>query len=801
MRRRITLGLLALSVALVGHTSMVQPAAAVRSVESPPRAGELGVQSDNGDPRRLASKKAPCEDVVWVGARGSGEPFDGPELGMGTPVNVAFAGWRAKVSERRFVYWPVDYPATAVTAALTTKFGRREYFEGLDKGIRQTLKLLKARSGMCPKEKYVLAGYSQGAMVMHRSMFELARLGTVPAARILGFILIADGDQMPGQKSFDLGSAGKSRGVAWINPGIAGAKYKPVPGPVPAKYRDRTITVCEENDIVCDPEDFQRPLADKRLAIHTGSYHKSEHGNVAHKAGRILGERAMVKTVSTPGMHVVNPSPAPIAVGEEYGWKFRATGGAGPYTFKYAGFAFFNGYSLSKGGRFSGRNDEFDFDGEMSFTLQVTDANGQAISQPVKIPVLDSGATIRVSVASDGTQTNWSARSHNPVISDDGRYVAFDSESSTLVPGDTNNQTDVFLRDLNTGTTTRISKASDGTQANGGAETPAISGDGRYIAYYSGASNLVSGDTDGHGDIFVHDRVGGATTRISVASDGTQANSSAEFYDVSISGDGRYVAYSSEASNLVTGDTNNWNDVFVRDRVAGTTARVSVASDGTEANHRSFGPAISGDGRYITYYSEASNLVSGDTNGRPDVFIYDQAAGTTDRLSVASDGTQGDGLSINAEISADGRYVVYASKASNLVPGDTNNWNDVFVRDRSSNTTTRVSVSSDGIQSDKDDYYQPSISSDGRYITYESEASNLVPGDTNNWSDVFLYDRTVGTTTRISTGIHGAQPNEKSSSPVINGDGRYIAYDSYASNLVPGDTNHAWDIFLWRRPD
>ena len=236
----------------------------------------------------------------------------------------------------------------------------------------------------------------------------------------------------------------------------------------------------------------------------------------------------------------------------------------------------------------------------------------------------------------------------------------------------------MFVHDTVTGTTTRVSVDSTGTQANSSSIDPAISADGRYIAFESSASNLVPGDTNSDVDVFVHDTVTGTTTRVSVDSTGTQANS--QSFDPAISADGRHITFGSNATNLVPGDTNGRTDVFVHDAVTGTTTRVSVDSTGTQANSSSFDPAISADGRHITFESSASNLVPGDTNISPDVFVHDTLTGTTTRVSVDSTGTQANGNSFEPAISADGRHIAFESFASNLVPGDTNSTTDVFVR-------------------------------------------------------------------------------------------------------------------------
>ncbi len=233
------------------------------------------------------------------------------------------------------------------------------------------------------------------------------------------------------------------------------------------------------------------------------------------------------------------------------------------------------------------------------------------------------------------------------------------------------------------GDTTRVSIASDGTQANGSSSEVnglpiAISADGRHAAFGSYASNLVAGDTNGFRDVFVHDRQTGETTRVSVASDGTQANSDAS--DPVISADGQIVAFWSQATNLVAGDTNGYADVFVHDRSTGETTRVSVASGGGEANSSSGSMSLSGSGRYIAFSTSASNLVSGDSNNTTDVFVHDRATGQTTRVSVASSGAQASGgVSDLAAITSDGRFVAFRSGASNLV----SEWTRGHLRPRS----------------------------------------------------------------------------------------------------------------------
>ncbi|MPV87021.1 hypothetical protein GCU85_09820 [Cardiobacteriales bacterium ML27] len=320
-------------------------------------------------------------------------------------------------------------------------------------------------------------------------------------------------------------------------------------------------------------------------------------------------------------------------------------------------------------------------------------------------------------------------------MSADGRYVAFQSNATNLVAGDTNGTTDVFVHDTQTGDTTRVNVDSLGTEGDRDSFSSSISADGRYVAFQSFATNLVAGDTNGNADIFVHDTQTGVTTRVSVDSVGTEADSYSQ--TPSISADGRYVAFTSTATNLVAGDTNGNTDIFVHDTQTGVTTRVNVDSVGTEGDNGSYNPSISADGRYVAFYSSATNLVAGDTNGVADIFVHDTQTGNTTRVSVDSVGTEGDGLSQSPSISADGRYVAFTSNATNLVAGDTNGTLDIFVHDTQTGVTTRVSVDSNDIEGDS---YStgPSISADGRYVAFESYATNLVAGDTNNAGDVFF---------------------------------------------------------------
>jgi Tol biopolymer transport system component len=414
----------------------------------------------------------------------------------------------------------------------------------------------------------------------------------------------------------------------------------------------------------------------------------------------------------------------------------------------------------------------------------------------VSSAAVSAQVTQRASVASSGAQANGDSLT-SLSISADGRFVAFANTASNLVPNDVIGATDIFVRDRWMGTTERVSVDSSGAEANAASSAPAISADGRYVAFLSGATNLAVGDTNHLDDVFVRDRLNGTTERVNVATSGSQANG-ATYLPLSISADGRYVAFGSDASNLVTGDTNGFTDVFVRDRMLATTERVSVSSTGAEGNGASQRPSISADGRYVAFHSTAS-LDPLDTNGVSDVYVRDRQTGTTERVSVAINmGGQADGDSSYASISADGRYVAFRSFATNLVAGDTNGKIDIFVRDRQLATTVRASVSSGGVQSDGD-ADSACISPDGRYVAFSDLGANLVSGDTNLSFDIFVRDLQSATTERASVDSNGAQANAANYTPVISSGGRFTAFDSFASNLVPGDTNGAPDIFVHDR--
>ncbi len=382
-------------------------------------------------------------------------------------------------------------------------------------------------------------------------------------------------------------------------------------------------------------------------------------------------------------------------------------------------------------------------------------------------------------------------------ISANGRYVMFVSSASNLVSGDTNAAQDVFVRDLQTGTTVRVSVSSTGVQANAGSGLASISADGRVVAFASSATNLVPGDTNGVSDVFVHNLVTGMTRRVSVSSTGAQGNAGSS--DASLSGDGNLVGFSSSASNLVPGDTNAGSDFFVHNVTTGATRRVDVSSAGVQANYDTGGGPISANGRFVAFSSAASNLVAGDTNHHPDVFEHNLATGKTVRVSVSSTGAQVGRASHVTGISADGNVVAFESGAGTLVKHDTNHHVfDVFVHNRTTGRTRLVDRSSSGAQANLGATVA-AVSADGTIVAFESGATNLTVGDANHRYDIFVRNRVTHRTWRVSVSSSEVQGNGDSYLPAISADGRFVAFASQASNLVKGDTNGVFDVFVRNR--
>lgn len=388
--------------------------------------------------------------------------------------------------------------------------------------------------------------------------------------------------------------------------------------------------------------------------------------------------------------------------------------------------------------------------------------------------------------------------SRRPSFSANGKKLVFQSRATNLTEQPTKNRTQIFLADLETGNIDLVSLSTDGDASNGNCAFAALSGDGSKLVFHTDSSSLVAGDTNSFEDIFVRDLETGQTERISVSADGTQGNSAS--LRPTISHDGTKVCFASRAKNLVVGDTSYRQDIFVKDLASNELSRVNVGPQGEEANGYSQQPQISADGRFVVFTSAATNLVSGDNNGFDDLFVHDLKTGTTERVNVGPQGEEANGKTYEGTISDDGRFVAFYSHADNLIDGDTNDGLDVFVRDRLHNTTERVSLNHQGEQIDGASFWAK-ISGDGSSVAFVSSANGITEREGYGFSDIFVRDRLNGTTERISVGSNGARSKASSTEPAMTNDGKKVAFASWASNLVNETTRNRSDLYIRSREE
>ncbi len=416
-------------------------------------------------------------------------------------------------------------------------------------------------------------------------------------------------------------------------------------------------------------------------------------------------------------------------------------------------------------------------------------------------------ATNTTELVSIHTNGNESANgySYEPSISADGRYIAFASNANNLIDNDTNYYSDIFVRDHLLNATERISISSTGEEGNGDSYESFISSDGRYVTFTSYASNLVSNDVNGFADVFVRDRLLNVTQRLSVSS--TEEEGNGDSYGSSISSDGCYVAFCSYASNLVENDTNGFSDIFVYNRTSKTIRLINIPLNGEKANSDSYEPSISANGNSLVFTSNANNLVENDNNNASDVFVFDQKLNSLKRVSVSSTGENGNYGSCEPSISFNGHYIAFSSWADNLVENDIeDNANDIFVYDQISGVIERINIFNPGDESYENNF-NPSISENGRYVAFVS--GNIRPAickmllsfGNKDETNIFIHDRLSKITQKVSISITGEEANENSNDPVISADGRYVAFSSYATNLVQGYNNDYENIFVHENGD
>jgi Tol biopolymer transport system component len=405
--------------------------------------------------------------------------------------------------------------------------------------------------------------------------------------------------------------------------------------------------------------------------------------------------------------------------------------------------------------------------------------------------------TERVSINSAGSEGNQVSRI--PSLNTDGQLIVFASEATNLVDGDINGVQDIFLHDWLTGTTERVSLSGRGQEANGASDWPEISADGLSVVFTSTASNLVDGDSNGVEDVFVVDLRSGGIELVSHPALGGQAD--AVSTQPAISGDGRFIAFVSAATNLAPGATTGLEEIYLYDGADGSLHWVSAPRIGAMNDGVSGEPAISADGNWVAFSSASTQLVPDDTNSRRDIFLWNRASSTLERVNLTPTGKETDRSSYAPALNADGRFIVYRSHATNLVASETRNLGDIFLRDNLNGALQRVSISATGEQSPDGASDEPAISADGRFIVFRSNATDIVSNDTNGSHDIFVRDM-QGPTTRVSVDSFADESNGNNFSPAISADGAAIVFYSEANNLdlVLVDNNGAGDVFAHGEP-
>ena len=432
-------------------------------------------------------------------------------------------------------------------------------------------------------------------------------------------------------------------------------------------------------------------------------------------------------------------------------------------------------------------------------TLEVgIEQTGEPTQSPAETPSSESAATPEapnLPTAPTASELRYPANSssHSPDISADGRYVVFSSTADNLIFNDTNQATDIFLYDREARSIQVISRGEDGFQSNGASDLPSISGDGRWITYMSMADNLVASDPNGMLDVFLYDQETGHTILISSAADGSAANGSSS--EPHISGDGAWVVFTSIANNLslqvdeVTGesdsDTNRASDVFAYERGSGLTYLLSRSSTGEPGDDSSALPTISTDGSQVSFWSMADNLAPEEEAG---VYLRDRTTGTTQWIA--------DGFA--PVLSPDGRRVGFVTDSSQLVPDERLY---IAVYDRDTDETSLLGVYGVGVQGGP--YNMIDFAAGGEWLALAAPytvVGGVVPDDSGVWySQMYIQERSSGTFRLLSVGVDGRPGNGSSDDPSLSADGQWIAFTSFADNLVTFDTNGAADIFICNR--
>ncbi|BCA54611.1 hypothetical protein W02_17510 [Nitrospira sp. KM1] len=497
--------------------------------------------------------------------------------------------------------------------------------------------------------------------------------------------------------------------------------------------------------------------------------------------------------------------------------------GTGPFTWELttAQTSLPAGVTLQSSGLLSGTPTQ---EGQFPFSVKVT-GQGGSTTKDLKLTTL--GSTFRASVVNATTTpgpvaeangaSGADARSFDPGISADGRYVVFDSAASNLTPGlNPGGKLQVYLYDRLTGLVEMVSVSSTGTPGNENSIVATVSQDGNVVVFDSFANNLVAGDTNGSRDVFVRNRAANTTVRISQLASGEapcpNPNPDCNSFDPSISDDGSVIAFGS-LRQLAASDTDDEADVYLYTGST-TLTRLTPGVGGPPAGLAG-SPSVSGNGRFVAFASAKENLIAGDTaDGVSDIFVYTVGTGALRKISSAPGGTAANGNNFGPSISGDGRFIAFSSEASNLVSGDSNGFSDIFVVDTNASTPAPKLIVNLALNQGDGDSIFPSISRDGKLLAFDTTATNYdaASPDTNGVRDIYIVDRSCSvdfgtppsgscTFKRASIGSNNALGNNQSIFPALSGDGTYVAYFSDATNLIPdvGDTNGLRDAFVTKR--
>lgn len=517
-------------------------------------------------------------------------------------------------------------------------------------------------------------------------------------------------------------------------------------------------------------------------AVGTASY------RIEKKATRELkAARSRTVTISaiagpaTPTAPLISTKSLPDAqVGRAYRQVLRTTDGRQGEWSVTSG-ALPGGLVLSSAGELTGAPLAA---GVGTFVVTFVDGRRQAVDQSLTLTIAPAGRTVLVS---KNVVDGWRGVEPSLTTSGDGRYVAYSAYVS--------NATQIYVWDRVTDTRTLVSKNTAGAAGRGESSSPTISDDGRYVAFASHAPDLVPVDTNGGEDVFLWDRA--SDTRVLVSEIEPFPNDPEDSWGPSISADGRYISFTSSEPGLVPGDTNGAIDIFSWERLTGETVLVSNATDGGPSMGQGNHSSISGDGRFVAFESYARDLAAGDRSGTGNVFLWDRV---TDKTVLASkrlvDGTAS-GEAMSPSVSDDGRYVAFVSAATTITTWDTNLGPDVFLWDQVADTTSLISVAPDGGPANGGGS-DPSVSADGRFVAFASNSPDLVAGDVNQKQDVFLRDRLTGTTALVSSDAAEAPANSESLGAALSADGRFVSFLS-RTQLVDASSLREASVLTWDR--